>query len=63
LERLSAGQVPLPTDEMESGRDEHHRSGHLLFVGVCVAGIAYLLVVEPIRQRLHDRDKKKKPKH
>jgi len=35
----------------------------LLFVGVCVAGIAYLLVVEPIRQRLQDRDKKKKPKH
>jgi len=34
----------------------------LLFVGVCVLGIVYLVVVEPIRQRLHGRDKRK-PKH
>ena len=34
------------------------------FVAVCAIGIAYLILVEPIRQRLpDDRGKKKKSKH
>jgi hypothetical protein len=34
------------------------------FVAVCAIGIAYLILVEPIRQRLRDdRGKKKKSKH
>lgn len=33
------------------------------FVAVCAIGVAYLVLVEPIRQRLQDdRGKKKKPK-
>ena len=36
----------------------------LVFVGVCAIGIAYLVLVEPMRQWIHDlRGKKKKPKH
>jgi hypothetical protein len=34
------------------------------FVAVCAIGISYLILAEPIRQRLHDdRRKKKKSKH
>jgi hypothetical protein len=36
----------------------------LVFVAVCAVGVAYLVLVEPIRQWLHDlRGKKRKPKH
>lgn len=36
----------------------------LVFVGVCTAGIAYLIIVEPVRERLRGSQRQtKKPKH
>jgi hypothetical protein len=36
----------------------------LVFVGACTAGIAYLVLVEPVRQWLHNlRGKRRKQKH